>query len=138
MKASLCHKSHFNAAYRHHNPHWSDAQNLEVFGNQEDTLIFEGHNYNLEIKVTGQVDPITGKVCDKHHLANLVKTHIEKRYDHQNLYLDTDDFKDTVPTVEMMACKIWEILRPLIDEKLELSVLVHESPQNYAEYEGEA
>lgn len=137
MKATLCHKSHFNAAYRHHNPHWSEAQNLEVFGEQGETLIFEGHNYNLEIKLSGEINPRTGKVYDKHKLAHLVKTHIEKRYDHQNLYLDMDDFKDTVPTVEMISYRIWHILRPLIEENIALKVLIHESPQNYAEYEGD-
>ena len=136
MKATLCHKSHFNAAFRHHNPNWSEAKNKGVFGDIEGEPIFEGHNYNLEIKLFGEIEPTTGQVFDKEKLAYLVKTQIEKRYDHQNLYLDIDDFKDTVPTVEMMAVKIWYILRPLINQQIELKVLVHESHQNYAIYEG--
>lgn len=123
----LIYKTHFNAAYKFQNPNWSEEQNREVFGEQSlSSPEFHGQNYQLEICLLGEVEPLSGSIFDKRKLRVLVKEKIEKRYDHRNLYLDMDDFADTVPTVERLAEKIWQLLRIEIPENLKLKVRIDE------------
>lgn len=137
MKATLIYKSHFNAAYQLQNPHWDQETNQKVFGEIEGKPAFQGHNYNLQVELTGDIDTQKGEVFSKSQLATLVKKNIENRFDHKNLYLDLDDFKDTVPTAEMMALRIWEILRSLIDNRYTLRVVVNEDNKNAAAFSGD-
>lgn len=132
---TVCRKSHFNATHRLHNPNWDDARNEKVFGKCNNPN-YHGHNYNLIVKLTGPVDPETGYVMDLGVLASLVKENVEERYDHKNLYLDLDDFKDLNPSAENIAIKIWHILREKIDHRLELSVELYETERNFVEYKG--
>lgn len=121
MKVSVYRKGHFNAAHRLHNPNWSDEKNRNVFGlcnNQN----YHGHNYELEVKVTGEVNPETGYVIDMKYLADLIKIHIEDRFDHKNLNLDTVEFASLIPSAEHIVYVIYNILRQSLDENLELSV----------------
>lgn len=123
----LIYKTHFNAAYKFHNPNWSEEQNRKIFGEQSlHSPEFHGHNYQLEIYLEGAIEALSGSIFDKKKLQALVKEKIEKRYDHKNLYLDMDDFADTVPTVERLAEKIWHLLRSEIPENLKLSIRVDE------------
>lgn len=85
----------------------------------------------------GEVDPETGYVMDMKVLKDIVKKHIEDRYDHKNLYLDVSDFADLNPSAENIAIKIWNILREQIDSKFELSVVLYETDRNFVEYDGE-
>ena len=120
MKVSVYRKGHFNAAHRLHNPNWSDEKNRNVFGlcnNQN----YNGHNYELEVKVTGEVNPETGYVIDMKYLADLIKIHIEDRFDHKNLNLDTVEFASLIPSAEHIVYVIYNILRQSLDENLELS-----------------
>ena len=137
MKVTICRTAHFNATHRLHNPHWSDEKNERVFGicNGKN---YHGHNYELIVKLTGEVDPETGLVYDFKALSNLIKTKIEARYDHKNLYEDVEDFRDLNPSTENIAIKIWEILRAHLDEKLDLNVTLYETPRNFVEYAGPA
>lgn len=137
MKATLVYKTHFNAAYRTYNPYWSKAQNEEVFGENAEKTAFRGYNYDIEIHVCGQVDTTTGTVMASEELGRLVKEQVEKRYDHRNLYEDVEDFKNTVPTSTMLAYQIWQLLRPHIPSHLALKVILYESHQLGAIYEGE-
>ncbi len=138
MEASICYKTHFNAAFRHYNPHWSKEKNLEIFGSSSlERPNFQGHNYNLEVFLKGAVDETSGNVYDRQRLAQMVKREIEERYDHKNLYEDVEDFKHTVPTPEMMAFRIWQILREQVDQDLELKVVVHQDHKHSAIYEGQ-
>lgn len=133
MKVSVYRKGHFNAAHRLHNPNWSDEKNRSVFGlcnNQN----FHGHNYELEVKVTGEVNPETGYVIDMKYLADLIKIHIEDRFDHKNLNLDTDEFATLIPSAEHIAYVIFNILRKELDETLELSIRLWETPRNSVQY----
>ncbi|MFM8487567.1 MAG: 6-carboxytetrahydropterin synthase, partial [Bacteroidota bacterium] len=117
QKVSVYRKAHFNAAHRLHNPAWSDEKNREVFGLCNNPN-YHGHNYELEVKVTGEVDPETGMVLDLGWLAGLVKTEIELRFDHKNLNLDTPEFSDLNPTAENICLVIWKILRAQLPEHL--------------------
>ena len=116
MKVTACRKTHFNATHRLHNPNWDDARNEKIFGSCNNPN-YHGHNYNLTVKVKGEVDAETGYVMDMKVLKDIVKEHIEDRYDHKNLYLDVEDFADMNPSAENIAIKIWNLLRVQIDEK---------------------
>lgn len=136
MKVTACRKTHFNATHRLHNPNWDDDKNERVFGSCNNPN-YHGHNYDLIIKVTGEVDPETGYVMDMGVLKKIVKEHVEDRYDHKNLYLDVEDFRDMNPSAENIAIRIWDILREQIDRKFELSIVLYETERNFVEYSGE-
>jgi 6-pyruvoyltetrahydropterin/6-carboxytetrahydropterin synthase len=133
MRVSVTRKAHFNAAHRLHNPSWTTEKNKEVFGLCNNAN-YHGHNYELEVSVIGPVDPDTGYVYDLGHLAKLIDIHIEERFDHKNLNLDTAEFKELMPSAENIAVVIWNILRSHIDEQLDLKVRLWETPRNYVEY----
>lgn len=133
MRISAFRTAHFNAAHRLHNPAWSDEKNRAVFGLCNNPL-YHGHNYELEVKVTGEVDPDTGYLIDLKYLADLIKEHVENRFDHKNLNLETVEFKDLNPTAEHICYVIWKILREQLDAKYDLSVRLYETPRNYVEY----
>ena len=135
MRVTACRKVHFNAAHRLHNPNWNDQKNEEIFG-VCNSPNYHGHNYDLIVKVTGEIDPETGYVMDMKVLKEIVEEHIVKRYDHKNLYLDLDDFKNLNPTAENIAVTIWNILREKIDTKFELKVVLYETERNFVEYSG--
>lgn len=136
MKVTACRKVHFNAAHRLHNPNWDDRMNEKIFG-VCNSPNYHGHNYDLIVKVTGEIDPETGYVVDMKVLKEIVEEHIVKRYDHKNLYLDMDDFKNLNPTAENIAVTIWNILREKINKKFELKVVLYETERNFVEYSGD-
>lgn len=133
MRVSVFRKAHFNAAHRIFNPKWSDEKNAEVFGLCSNPH-YHGHNYELEVKVTGEVDPETGYVIDMKIVKDLIKEHVENRYDHKNLNLEVDDFKELIPTAEHICYMIWKNLRAHLDEALDLQVRLFETPRNFVEY----
>ena len=135
MKVSVYRKEHFNAAHRLHNSEWSDAQNQAVFGKCNNHH-FHGHNYELIVKLSGEVDPRTGYVYDMKVLSDLIKEHVLRKLDHKNLNLDTDEFKELNPTAENIAVVIWNILREKIDRKFELTIRLYETERNFVEYDG--
>ncbi len=133
MKVSVYRKAHFNAAHRLYNPQWSDEKNQEIFGlcNNHN---YHGHNYELEVKVTGEVDPDTGYVIDMKILKDLIRNEVELRFDHKNLNLDTEEFKTLIPSAENICYVIWELLRKKLSEKYELQIRLYETPRNFVEY----
>lgn len=133
MKTSVYRKSHFNSAHRLHNPSLSDIENERLFG-KCNRPNYHGHNYELIVKVTGEIDPISGYVIDMKVLADLVKEHIEEKFDHRNLNLDTKEFANLNPTAENIARVIYEILREQIAEKFELSITLFETDRNFVKY----
>ena len=132
-KVAVFRREHFNAAHRLFNPSWDDATNDKVFGKCA-LPHYHGHNYELEVKVTGKPDKKTGYVMDLKELSDLIKKEIHSRFDHKNLNLDTEEFKDLNPTAENIAVVIYNILRPLIDKKKELHIRLYETPRNFVEY----
>lgn len=133
MRASVVRKAHFNAAHRLHVPSWSDERNRTVFG-LCNSPNYHGHNYEMEVKVTGEVDPVTGMVIDLSVLADLIKEHIEQRFDHKNLNVDVPDFQELIPSAEHICFRIYEILRVHLPEQLDLHIRLYETPRNYVEY----
>ncbi|KAB2914536.1 MAG: 6-carboxytetrahydropterin synthase [Bacteroidetes bacterium] len=136
MIVSVYRKGHFNAAHRLHVPEWSDERNKEVFGLCNNPN-YHGHNYDLTVKVTGEVDPVTGYVIDLKILKDIIYEEVENRFDHRNLNLDTEEFKHLNPTAENIAVVIWNKLRLRLDKKLELTVTLYETERNYVEYSGQ-
>ncbi|MDX1666366.1 MAG: 6-carboxytetrahydropterin synthase [Saprospiraceae bacterium] len=133
MRISVFRKAHFNAAHRLHNPEWSEEKNQRVFGLCNNPN-YHGHNYELEVQLIGEVNPETGYLIDLKELKDLIYEKIEKRFDHKNLNLDTEEFRDLNPTAENICYVIWNILRESLDEKYELSVRLYETPRNFVEY----
>lgn len=133
MRISIFRTAHFNAAHRLYIPSWSEEKNKEVFGlccNPN----FHGHNYAFEVCLTGEVDPVTGMLIDLKILKEIIKVEIEDRFDHKNLNVDTEEFKNINPTVENICYVIWDILSKKLGEKYSLSVKLFETPRNYAQY----
>ena len=108
---------------------------METFGKCANPN-FHGHNYEVEIKVTGHLDPETGILINLKDLKDIIEREVEDRFDHKNLNLDCPEFTDRVPTVENICIVIYEILRPFIPENLELGIKLYETPRNFAEYPG--
>ncbi len=133
MKIAVFRKAHFNAAHRLHQPAWSDTRNKEVFGLCNNPH-FHGHNYELEVKVVGEIDPETGMLIDLGWLRDLIKTEIEDRFDHKNLNVETEEFANLNPTAENICVVIWNILRSKLESKFDLQVRLYETPRNYVEY----
>ncbi len=133
MRVSVFRRAHFNAAHRLNNPQWTEEKNKNIFGvcNNDN---YHGHNYELEVKLTGEVDPETGYVYDMKDLSDMIKVEIEDRFDHKNLNLDTEEFRSLNPTAEHIAFVIYNILRSKIRENLEISVRLWETPRNSVQY----
>lgn len=135
MKVTVSRRAHFNAAHRLHNPEWGPEKNKQVFGKCNNPN-FHGHNYDLIVSVTGNIDPDTGYVIDMKYLKDLIKEKIEDRFDHKNLNLDTREFKNLNPTAENIATVIWKILRNELDDELELKIRLYETERNFVECRG--
>ena len=133
MRIAVFRKSHFNAAHRLHNPNWSEERNREVFGLCNNPN-YHGHNYELEVKVIGEVDPDTGYLLDMGWLKKLIEEEVEQRLDHKNLNLDVPEFKALNPSAENICYVIWQKLRARLDERYELQVRLYETPRNFVEY----
>ncbi len=127
---------HFNAAHRLHNPGKSDAWNRETFGPCNHPN-FHGHNYELDISVTGEVNPDSGYVLDLNVLKRIAEERVLRHLDHRNLNLDVPWFADLIPSSENLAIVIWREIRAALPDGLELSIRLWETPRNYVDYAGE-
>ena len=132
-RVSVFRKEHFNSAHRLYRPDWDDATNDRVFGRCA-LPNFHGHNYELIVKVTGEIDPETGYVIDLKLLSDLIQQEVIERFDHRNLNLDTKEFAQLNPTAENIAVVIHGLLRKQLSESLELQVRLYETPRNFVEY----
>jgi 6-pyruvoyltetrahydropterin/6-carboxytetrahydropterin synthase len=126
-------KEHFNAAHRLYNPNWSDEKNENVFGKCNNPN-WHGHNYELVVSLAGEPDPLTGFVYDMKKLSDIIKEHVTDRFDHKNLNLDTEEFKELNPTAENIAKVIYDILRGKIEEQYEMKITLYETERNFVEY----
>lgn len=133
MKVSVCRKAHFNAAHRLHNPSWSTEKNAAVFGKCNNPN-YHGHNYQLEVWVSGEIDEETGYLIDLKILNQLIEDEVETRFDHKNLNLDTKEFKNLNPTAENICVVIWNLIRAKLDANLDLKVRLFETERNVVEY----
>lgn len=135
MKATVSRKAHFNAAHRLYRKDWTDEKNSLVFGKCSNPN-FHGHNYELIVSVTGEIDKETGYVVDIKVLKTLIKEHIEDAFDHKNLNLEIPEFKDLNPTAENIAVIIYNKLKPLLEPQIDLEVTLYETPRNFVSYSG--
>jgi len=132
MRVSVFRKEHFNAAHRLNNPNWSAEKNQEIFGKCNNEY-YHGHNYNLIVQVTGEIDSETGYVLDAKVLSDLIKEHVTDRFDHKNLNLEIPEFKDLNPSAENIAVVIYNTLRPKLNSNLDLKIKLYETERNFVE-----
>lgn len=132
-KVAVIRREHFNAAHRLYKEEWSDEMNAATFGKCA-LPNYHGHNYELEIKVIGEVDPETGFVMDLKKLSDLVNETVLEKMDHKNLNVDVKEFRDLNPTAENIAIVIYDLLRPHINQSLDLYIRLFETPRNFVEY----
>ena len=135
MKVTVSGKAHFNAAHKLFRSDWTDEKNSEVFGKCSNKN-FHGHNYELIVSLTGEIDNETGYVYDLGKLKNIVKNEVEDYLDHKNLNLDIDDFKSKNPSAENIAVLIYNRLIKYFDDKYQLKITLYETPRNFVEYSG--
>ena len=132
-RVSVYRKEHFNAAHRLHNPLWDDSTNADIFGKCNNAN-YHGHNYELIVKLTGEVDAATGYVFDMKLLSDLIKDNVLERFDHKNLNLDTAEFSKLNPSAENIVIVIYNILRAKIDARYDLQIRLFETERNFVEY----
>jgi 6-pyruvoyltetrahydropterin/6-carboxytetrahydropterin synthase len=133
QKVAVFRKEHFNAAHRLFCASWSDEKNKQVFGACSNPN-YHGHNYELVVQVIGYPDPITGFVINTKDLSTIVDEEVKERFDHKNLNLDTEVFKDLNPTAENIAIVIFNLIRPRISESLDLKIRLYETERNFVDY----
>jgi len=135
MKVKVSRKAHFNAAHRLYNPDWDMEKNDAVFGLCNNPN-YHGHNYELIVGVTGEIDPETGFVMDMKVLKSLIKKEVEMALDHKNLNVEVPEFKNVNPTAENIAIVIWQKLRPFVKQEHELEITLYETPRNFVTFSG--
>lgn len=136
MKVTVSRKAHFNAAHRLFRPDWSDEKNQTIFGKCNNPN-YHGHNYELIVSVTGEINPETGYVMDLKELSDLIESEIEDVFDHKNLNLDVPEFKNLNPTAENIVVIVWNKLRAKIIKSHDLEVVLYETPRNFVSYKGD-
>lgn len=136
VRVTVSRRAHFNAAHRLYRADWSDERNQQVFGKCNNPN-FHGHNYELVVGVTGEIDPETGYVMDIKDLKDIIEQEVEIPFDHKNLNLDVPDFASLNPTAENIAVVIWNRIRKRIAEDKDIEVVLYETPRNFVTYRGE-
>lgn len=127
----------FAAAHRLHAPGLASAENLSIFGKCNNPH-GHGHNYGVEVTVSGVPDPVTGMLVNLAELDAVLEREVTDRYDHKHLNLDTEDFRETNPTSENLTLAIWRHLEHAIPAPARLHrVVVEETDRNRFEYYGE-
>ena len=132
-KTAVYRKEHFNAAHRLNNPQLSADENAELYGKCNNPN-YHGHNYEVVVKVTGDIDLRTGYVTDTKALSQIIKENITDRLDHKNLNLDVPELIDTNPTTENIAVFIDNSLRNKINPQFDLKIFLYETERNFVEY----
>ena len=132
-KTAVYRKEHFNSAHRLNNPLWDEAKNKAVFGKCNNPN-YHGHNYELIVKVTGDINPETGFVIDLKLLSDIIEENVLEKFDHRNLNEDCIEFKNLNPTAENIALVIFDKLRNKINPEFELQIRLYETENNFVEY----
>ncbi|MCO6146851.1 6-carboxytetrahydropterin synthase [Flavobacterium sp. NRK1] len=135
MRVTVSRSAHFNAAHRLYRKDWTDEQNNTVFGKCNNPN-FHGHNYELIVSVTGDIDPQTGYVIDIKILKDIIADEVEVPFDHKNLNLDVPEFADLNPTAENIVVVIWNRIRRRIESTMDIEVVLYETPRNFVTYKG--
>jgi len=136
MKAYLTRRYRFSASHRLHNDAMSDAENRATYGKCNNPH-GHGHNYFLEVTVSGKIDAATGMICNLSDLDGFVHAHVMDRYDLQNLN-HAQEFKENVPTTENLCIAIYETLQRGFTKAHLEKVRIEETLMNSFEYAGAA
>lgn len=134
-KVTITRRLHFSAAHRLHIPDLSDADNQRLFG-LCDNPNYHGHNYEIEVSVSGDVDPQTGYVADLGTIKEIVESEVITLLDHKNLNLDVEQLRGVNPTAENIVVVIWKLLEGKLPSDL-TKIVLWETPRNYVEYTGD-
>ena len=134
-KVTVHRKAHFNAAHRIYRIDWSDEKNFEVFSKCSNPH-YHGHNYELIVSLTGEIDQETGYVYDLGKLKDLIKQEVEEPFDHKNLNEEVPEFKELIPTAENICVVIYNKLRKVISSDLDIDITLYETPRNFVSYSG--
>jgi len=134
-KVTVHRKAHFNAAHRIYRKDWSDEKNFEVFSKCSNPH-YHGHNYELIVSLTGEIDQETGYVYDLGKLKDLIKQEVEEPFDHKNLNEEVPEFKKLIPTAENICVVIYNKLRKVISTDLDMNITLYETPRNFVSYSG--
>ena len=125
----------FSASHRYYQPKFNQTENERIFGKCS-WPHGHGHNYTLEVTISGSVDPITGMVMNIRELKRILKNVVEK-LDHRFLNLDISQFKKKVPTTENIACVIWEMIQGKYPNLSLSRIRLWEGDGLYVEYFGD-
>jgi len=135
VKTELGRRYRFAASHRLHTEKLSEEENARVFGKCANPY-GHGHNYLLEVSVSGEVDPATGMIANLADLDGFVEREVIEVFDHHSLNEDVAAFRDVVPTTENLCIEIYKRLKSFPKAKLE-RVRVQETTNNSFEYAGE-
>ena len=135
MKAHLSRRYHFSASHRLHTEAYDSAKNQAVFGKCNNPH-GHGHNYTVQVTLSGQLDPATGMVCNLAELDAFAQTNLIDRFDHTNLNT-LDCFGNKVSTTENLSIEIYRIFRGFTAAHLE-RIHIEETSNNSFDYAGEA
>jgi 6-pyruvoyltetrahydropterin/6-carboxytetrahydropterin synthase len=131
MKAHLSRRYHFSASHRLHTSAFDAAKNAAVFGKCNNPH-GHGHNYTVQVTLSGQVDPVTGMVCNLADLDAFAQTNLLSRFHHTNLNM-LDCFQNTVSTTENLSIEIYRTFQSFTAAHLE-RVHVEETSNNSFDY----
>ena len=131
----VCRRATFNSAHRLYRKDWSDEKNQEIFGKCNNKN-YHGHNYTMEVWVSGKVNEETGYLIDLKIVKDLIKEEIIERFDHRNINLDCIEFENLNPTAENIVMVSWNLLRSKLDKSFGLSIKLWETENNIVEYDG--
>jgi 6-pyruvoyltetrahydropterin/6-carboxytetrahydropterin synthase len=135
LKIELGRRYHFSSSHRLHSAHLSEEENTRVFGKCNNPF-GHGHNYVLEVGVSGRVDSATGMIANLADLDGFVERAVLQVYDHKSLNEDVKVFQEKVPTTENLCIDIYNRLKNFSRAKLE-RVRIEETRNNSFEYAGE-
>ena len=125
----------FNAAHRVHNPALSDEENTALFGKCNNPN-WHGHNYTLDVSVTGPIDERTGYVIDLAKLKAVVTREVIDKVDHKNFNIEVDFMRGVIQTTENIVVAMWRVIEPAIRPATLTKLVLWETTNNYVEYDG--
>ena len=126
-------KYHFCASHKYGNVDWSEEKNLEVFGKDYNT---HGHNYILEVSVTGSIDPGSGWLVDLKKLGQIVKKYVVNVLDHSQIEEDIEWFKGKQPSSENILVWAWDEIAPRLEWGTLQRLRLVETHSIYTDYYG--
>jgi 6-pyruvoyltetrahydropterin/6-carboxytetrahydropterin synthase len=135
LKIELGRRYRFSASHRLHSAHLSEEENCRIFGKCNNPF-GHGHNYVLEVSLSGEVDPSTGMIANLADLDSFVERQVLEDFDHKSLNEDVLAFREKVPTTENLCIEIFQRLRSFPNAKLE-RIRVQETGNNSFEYAGD-